>query len=124
MGYSAPQTKQNQTLYSWIMVCVDLVGPLTIRTPAKTNSLLSLTMIETATGWFEIVEAKNNSATSIQDLFHNIWLAGYPQPQFIVFDNGDEFKQEFKQICLQDNYGIKDKPTTSHNQHNTSKCNH
>jgi hypothetical protein len=24
----------------------------------------------------------------IQDLFHNTWLARYPRPQFIVFDNG------------------------------------
>jgi hypothetical protein len=29
----------------WLMVCVDLVGPFTIRTPAKTHSLLRLTMI-------------------------------------------------------------------------------
>jgi hypothetical protein len=72
-------------------------------------------MIDPATGWFEIVEATNKSATSIQDLFHNSWLASYPQPQFIVFDNGTlgEFKREFKQTC--DNYGIKVKPTTSHN---------
>jgi transposase InsO family protein len=26
-----------------------------------------------------------------------------------------KFKREFKQICMQDNYGIKAKPTTSHN---------
>jgi hypothetical protein len=108
------------------MVCVDLVGPLpfTIRTPAKTHSLLTLTMIDPATGWFEIVEATNKSATSIQDLFQNTWLARYPRPQFIVFDNGNmsEFKREIKQMC--DNYGIKSKPTSSHNQHNTSKCNH
>jgi hypothetical protein len=26
-----------------------------------------------------------------------------------------KFKCEFKQICVQDNYGIKAKPTTSHN---------
>jgi hypothetical protein len=34
-------------------------------------------------------------------LFHNTWLARYPRPQFIVFDNGStgEFKREFKQIC-------------------------
>jgi hypothetical protein len=81
------------------MVCVDLVGPFTIRTPAKTHSLLALTMIDPATGWFEIVEATNKSATSIQDLFHNTWLARYPQPQFIVFDNGGKFKREFKQMC-------------------------
>jgi hypothetical protein len=53
------------------MVCVDLVGPFTIRTPAKTHSLLAPTMIDPATGWlFEIVEAINKSATTIQDLFH------------------------------------------------------
>jgi hypothetical protein len=55
------------------------------------------------------------SATSIQYLFHITWLARYPQPQFIVFDNGGEFKREFKQMCVQDNYSIKGKPTTSHN---------
>jgi hypothetical protein len=70
------------------MVCVDLVGPFTIMTPAKTYSLLALIMIDPAIGWFEIVEATNKSATSIQDLFHNTWLARYPRPQFIVFDNG------------------------------------
>jgi hypothetical protein len=106
------------------MVCVDLVVPFTIRTPAKTHSLFSLTMIDLAIGWFEIVEATNMSATSIQDLFHNTGLPRYPQPQFIVFDNGNtsKFKREFKQMC--DNYGIKAKPTTSHNQQTTIKCNH
>jgi hypothetical protein len=61
-----------------VMFCVDLVGPFTIRTPAKTHSLLALTMIDPASGWFEIVKATNKSATSIQDLFHNTWLAHYP----------------------------------------------
>jgi hypothetical protein len=88
-----------------------------IRTPAKIHSLLALTMIDPATGWFEIVKATNKSATSIQELFHNTYLVRYPQPQFIVFDNGiaGEFKREFKQIFVQDNYGIKAKTTTSHN---------
>jgi hypothetical protein len=45
-------------------------------------------MIDPATGWFEIVKATNKSATSIQDLFHNTWLARYPRPQFIVFEMG------------------------------------
>jgi hypothetical protein len=79
--------------------------------------LLALTMIDPATRWFEIVEATNKSvaSVSIQDLFHNTWntwLAHYPRPQFIVFDNGGEFKREFKQMC--DNYGIKVKPTKGH----------
>jgi hypothetical protein len=42
--------------------------PFTIRTPAKTHSL-ALTMIDPATGWFEIVEATSKSATSILDFF-------------------------------------------------------
>jgi hypothetical protein len=50
------------------MVCVDLVGP---RTPAKTLSLLELTMMDTATGLFKIVKATNKSAISIKDSFHN-----------------------------------------------------
>jgi hypothetical protein len=105
------------------MICVDLVAPFTTRTPAKTHSLHALTMMDPAinTGWFEIVEATNRSATSIQDLFHNTWLARYPRPQFTVFDNENrgKFKRDFKQICIQDNYGIK-KPNqlqvTTHKQ--------
>jgi hypothetical protein len=81
-------------------------------------------MIDPATGWFEIVEATNKSVTSIQDLFYSTWLEHHPRPQFIVFDNGGEFKREFKQMCDLNNYGIKAKPTTSHNQHYKSKCNH
>jgi hypothetical protein len=72
------------------MVCVDLLGPFTIRrTPAKTHSLLAPTMIdpENRKKLFETVEATHKSATSIQDLFHNTWLARYLQPQCIVFDN-------------------------------------
>ena len=97
----------------WVMVCVDLVGDFTIKTPLKTHSLLALTMIDPATGWFKIIQANSKTATSIQDLFHNTWLAHYHRPQFVVYDNGGEFKREFKQIC--ENYGIKAKPTTSHN---------
>jgi hypothetical protein len=53
------------------MVCVDLVVPYTIRIPAKEYSLLALTMIDPATGWFEIVKDTNNSEISIKDMFHN-----------------------------------------------------
>jgi hypothetical protein len=52
------------------MICVDLVGLFTIRSPTKTISLLALTTIDPVTGWFEIVEATNKSAISTQDLFH------------------------------------------------------
>jgi hypothetical protein len=61
-------------------------------------TLLTLTMIDPSinTGWYEIVEATNKSATSIQDLLHNIWLVRYPRTQFIVFDIAGKFETEFK----------------------------
>jgi F0F1-type ATP synthase assembly protein I len=71
-GLLPPKTAESDP---WVMVCVDLVGLFTIRTPTKTHFLLSLTMIDPATGWFEIVKSTNKSATSIQDLFHKTWLA-------------------------------------------------
>jgi hypothetical protein len=87
--------------------------------------MLTLTMIDPANGWFEIVATTNKSATSIQDLFNNTWLACYPRPQFIVNENGTvgKFDREFKQMCDKDNYGIKAKPTTNNNIPSTSKCN-
>jgi hypothetical protein len=74
--------------------------PFPIRIPAKAYTLIALTMIDPATGCFEIVEATNKSATSIQDLFHNTWLAQYLQPQFIFIDNEGKFKREFKHKCV------------------------
>jgi hypothetical protein len=112
-GLIQPKIVESDTQLLGHDLCVDLVGPFTIRTPAKTHSLLALKMIGPDTCWFEIVKATNKSAIFIQDLFHNTWLARYPGPQFIAFDNGGEFKREFKQMC--DNYGIKAKPNTSHN---------
>jgi hypothetical protein len=42
-GFLPPKIAESDPL---VMVCVDLVGPFTIRTPAKTHSLLALTMID------------------------------------------------------------------------------
>jgi hypothetical protein len=47
------------------------------------------------------------------EVFSNEWLSQYPRPQYIGFDNGSEFKSVFIQTCI--NYGIKPKPSTSHN---------
>jgi Integrase zinc binding domain len=69
-GLLPPKTAESDP---WVMVCVNLVGPFTIKTPLKTHSLLALTMIDPATGWFEIVQANSKMATSIQNVFHNIW---------------------------------------------------
>jgi hypothetical protein len=61
-GLLPPKVEESD---SWVVVCVDLVGPFTIRTSAKTQSLFALTMIDPDTGWFEIVKPTDKSATSI-----------------------------------------------------------
>jgi hypothetical protein len=49
--------------------------------------------------WFEFVNATNETATSITDLFHKKWFACYLQPQFIFFDNGNVGKFKHKCVC-------------------------
>ena len=113
-------------------MCVDLVGPYTIK--AKDGSILDfmcLTMIDPATGWFEIQELPNcdvtyvrkgeevvkviidKSSMSVARLFNKTWLSRYPRAKSIIYDNGSEFKLYFELLC--DSFGIKRKPTTVKN---------
>ncbi len=92
---------------------MDLVGPFTIRTPKEKYKLLALTCIDPATGWFEVVELPNKKVRTVIDAFNNAWLTRYPYPKFIRFDNGNEFKALFKEMC--DNCGLVSKPTTIYN---------
>ena len=98
----------------WTSVCVDLIGPYNLRAKDGTRHVLSaLTMIDPATGWFEVKAITDKTAATIMDHFNNEWLCRYPRPQKIIFDNGGEFKQMFKAMC--ENFGIKTHPTTSYN---------
>jgi hypothetical protein len=85
--------------HQWFKVCAYLVSSFTTKIPSKTLSLLALTRVHPATGWFKIFKVKNKSVTSIQNLFHNASLPRYTRLQFIVFDNRGVFKREFKQMC-------------------------
>ena len=120
------------TITPWRQVCVDLVGPYTIK--AKDGTIMDfmcLTMIDPATGWFKIVELPNvdviyvrkgevieeiiidKSSSCIARLFNRTWLSRYPKAQSIVYDNGSEFKLFFEQLC--ESYSLKRKPTTVKN---------
>ena len=92
---------------------------------------MCLTMIDPATGWFEIVELSNTdvlyvrkgeevveviidkSSKCIARLFNKTWLSRYPKAQSIIYDNGSEFKLYFEQLC--ESYSLKRKPTTVKN---------
>ncbi len=120
----------------WECLCVDLIGPYTIK--GKDGSqidFMALTMIDPASSWFKIVELPlvkrlrtmnvngkellttedifDKSSNRIAKLVNKTWLSRYPRRQYIIYNNGSEFKLHFEHLC--ESYGIKRKPTTVKN---------
>ena len=104
----------------WNRVNVDLIGPLSCKANNGTFNLLALTMIDPATGWFEVTSVKDSKAETVAAAFDDTWLSRYPRPQFIGFDGGGENKGAFKETII--NYGLGPgmKPTTTHNPQSNS----
>ena len=127
------------TITPWEAICVDLIGPYTLRGKDKTEiDFMCLTMIDPASSWFEIVELPvvelaptshsktkaethnqtkdayfDKSSSMISTLVNRTWFSRYPRCQHIIYDNGSEFKLHFEALC--DSYGIKRKPTSVKN---------
>ena len=51
----------------WHTLCIDLIGPYALGKKEKECSLWCLTMIDPATGWFEIVEIDTKRADNISN---------------------------------------------------------
>ena len=110
--YGKLPAKQAETT-PWKRVNVDLIGPYTIKGKNKTYELRCMTMVDPVTNWFEISRIKSPSSEECQRIFDSTWLARYPRPKEIGFDNGGEFKKLFRELT--ENMGIKRKPTTDYN---------
>ena len=92
---------------------------------------MCLTIIDPATGWFEMVELPvisqliekdrkksikwtiDKSSAEVARLFNQQWLSRYPRAKYITYDNGSEFKLHFEVLC--NSFGITSKPTTVKN---------
>jgi RNase H-like domain found in reverse transcriptase/Reverse transcriptase (RNA-dependent DNA polymerase)/Integrase zinc binding domain/Retroviral aspartyl protease len=99
----------------WERLCVDLIGPYTIKQIGrKPLQLWCITMIDPATGWFEMKEIKNKEAITTANIVEQTWLTRYPIPQIMTFDRGTEFMAEFAEM-IENDYGIKRKGTTVRN---------
>mgnify|MGYP002063500018 FL=1 len=101
----------------WERLCVDLIGPYKIAQKGKKKplKLQALTMIDPATGWFEIVEYNDKKSITIANLMEMTWLSRYPRPSLIQYDQGSEFiGNDFRSTC-QNEYGIKTKPSLTKN---------
>ena len=101
----------------WDRLCVDLVGPYTIRQKGKKEPLIMrcVTMIDPATGWFEIHEYEDKRSISVANIIEQEWFSRYPWPTQITFDRGSEFIGHDFQDMISNDYGIKKKPITVRN---------
>lgn len=132
----------------WEVVQVDLIGPYTIKGQSgPAMEFMCMTMIDPATGWFEVVELPtveifrisrtkdengdcvkvkvpdevfDKTSAQISRLFNRAWLSRYPRPREVICDNGSEFKLHFKELL--EAYQIKRKPTTSKNPQANGIC--
>jgi hypothetical protein len=96
------------------MLCIDLVGPYTMGKDSDEVKLHCLTMIDPATGWFEIVEIPNRHADYISNFLERTWLTCYPWPTQVVLDRGSEFQAELS-VLLKNEYRITKKVITTRN---------
>ena len=71
----------------WDKLCVDLIGPYTIKQKGKASlNLWCVTMIDPATGWFEVKQIKDKQAITVANIVEQTWLSQYPWPTQITYD--------------------------------------
>ena len=97
----------------WDKMCVDLIGPYKTRRKGKPDLVCKcVTMIDPASGWFEIHQYDDKRVITVANIVEQEWFSRYPWPTQVTFDRGGEFiGSEFKQMLIND-YGIKRKPIT------------
>ena len=76
----------------WDKMCIDLIGPYTIqRKGSKDLTCRCVTMIDPATGWFEIHQYDDKRSITVANITEQEWFSRYPWPTQITFDRGSEF---------------------------------
>ena len=100
----------------WHTLCIDLIGPYTLGDKKKGTecTLWCMTMIDPATGWFELVQIPTKRADYIANYLEFSWLTRYPWPTEVVMDRGREFAAEVS-AAIKDEYGIHKKLITTRN---------
>jgi len=91
-----------------------MIGPLTVRQPnGKSLQLQALTMMDPATGWFEIKDVAKIDSDCCSQAFDDTWLCCHPRPQCLGFDGEKEFKLSFDE--MRENCGMTKQLSSPHN---------
>ena len=118
------EDKQGQTWTAskWSRVNADLWGPKkVVNKNGYEYNIHIMTMIDPVTGWFEyaqLYQGESATAYRCQQILDTVWLARYPRPKEIGFDDGSEFKKEFRELCK--NMGMKPKVSLPWNPQSNS----
>jgi hypothetical protein len=71
---------------------VDLIGPYQIRRKGKKPlRLQAVTMIDPATGWFEVAEISSKESITVAEQVNKYWFCRYPRPTKVIYNCGSEF---------------------------------
>jgi hypothetical protein len=74
----------------WDKMCIDLIGPYTIRGKGKQDLMCKyVTMIDPATGWFEIHQYDDTRSITVANIAEQEWFSRYPWPTQITYDRDD-----------------------------------
>jgi transposase InsO family protein len=115
LSYGHVPVKEAET-EPWDKLCVDLIGPYKIRRKGRKDLVCkAVTMIDSATGWFEICLYDDKKSITVANIVEQEWFCRYPWPTQITFDRGSEFIGEDFQTMIKDSYGIQKKPITVRN---------
>ena len=99
----------------WEKLCMDLIGPYKIAQSHKQEQEVPrcVTMIDPATGWFEMQRMNNKQPSTVAQQVEAAWLTRYPWPEEIIHDRGSELPGDFADMIKEDYPTIKQQPTTT-----------
>lgn len=107
----------------WDKMCIDLIGPYKIRRKGKPDLVCKcVTMIDPATGWFEIHQYDDKRSITVANITEQEWFSRYPWPTQVTFDRGSEFIGQDFQKMIKEDYGVKGKPITVRNPQANAIC--
>jgi len=114
--------KPTPEIIPWHTSCVDLVGPYKFGNPEKPETHIEfhcMTMIDPATGFFDMVDVGQKTADVTANWLEIHWLSRCPSPTEIAVDKGSEFAAEARDT-LKDEHGFVRKTIASRNPQSNS----
>jgi len=112
-GHLPPKEAESEP---WDKMCIDLIGPYKIRRKGKPDLVCkAMTMIDPATGWFELQQIPNKRSDTVANIAEQEWFCRYPWPTQVTYDRGNEFLGKEFQELIKKEYGVKGKPITVRN---------